>query len=75
MPITGLLLTCESGRLQSVREAVASRPLSEVRETRGAALVVVTDTATIDEDRAEVEALSTLDGVLAAHVVFTNIED
>lgn len=75
MPISGVLLSCEPGRLDEVRAAVAGRALSEPRELRGDALVVVTDTSTLDEDRAEVEALTHLDGVVAAHVVFSNVED
>ena len=58
-----------------VRSAVAKRTRSQPHETRGDAVVVVTDTLTLDDDRAEVEALSRLDGVVAAHVVFSNIED
>ena len=70
-----MLLSCERGRLDAVRAAVESRESSEPRELRGNALVVVTDTATLDEDRAEVEALTRLEGVVAAHVVFSNIAD
>ena len=75
MPISGVLLTCRPERVDEVRRSVVARPSSEVREARDAALVVVTDTTTVRQDRAEVEALSTLDGVIAAHVVFSNIED
>jgi len=56
-------------------QGVVARTRCEIRERRENALVVVTDTATLDADRAEVEALSTIEGVLAAHVVFSNIED
>ena len=75
MPISRLLLTCEPGRLDEVRRQVVARPHSEARESGGNALIVVTETATLDEDRAEVEALGKVGGVVAVHVVFTNIED
>lgn len=75
MPISGVLLQCDPARLDAVGTAVAARSASEVRDRRENALIVVTDTATLDADRAEVEALTALDGVLAAHVVFSNIED
>lgn len=75
MPISGVLLQCDPERLEAVGASVGSRAASEVRDRRNNALVVVTDTRTLDEDRAEVAALTALDGVLAAHVVFSNIED
>ena len=75
MPISGVLLACYTGRLEAVRAAVNARSLSEPHEAPGNALVVVTDTTTLDEDRAEVDALSRLDGVVAAHVVFSHVED
>ncbi len=75
MPISGVLLTCEAGRADEVRRLVDERSRSEVRSIDDAALVVVTDTTTLDEDRAEVEALGRLDGVAATNVVFSNIED
>lgn len=75
MPISGVLLQCDPERLELAAAAVEARPAAELRERRDNALVVVTDTATLDEDRAEVDALTKLEGVLAAHVVFSNIED
>lgn len=75
MPISGVLLNCLPEHLANVRQAVATRELSEPRSERDGALVVVTDTSTLEEDRAEVEALGNLDGVVATHVVFSNIED
>jgi len=38
-------------------------------------LVVVTDTATLEEDRQMVNWLAALPGVLSAFVAFSNIED
>ena len=75
MPISGVLLQCDPKRLSTAVEEVVARSRCEIRERRENALVVVTDTPTLDADRAEVEALSALEGVLAAHVVFSNIED
>ena len=54
---------------------IVARPASEIRQRIDNAFVVVTDTRSLDADRAEVDALSRLDGVLSAHVVFSNIED
>jgi nitrate reductase NapAB chaperone NapD len=75
MPISGILLNCLPAHLRDVQQSIAARSLSEVREVRDGALIVVTDTTTLKEDRAEVEALGALDGVVATHVVFSNIED
>ena len=75
MPISGVLLQCDPERLEAVRDTIGLRPAAEVRERLENALVVVTDTGNLDHDRAEVDALSGLEGVLAAHVVFSNIED
>jgi nitrate reductase NapAB chaperone NapD len=75
MPISGVLLNCQPEHIDDVRRSVETRSQSEIREVHDGALIVVTDTTTLKEDRAEVEALSTLDGVIAAHVVFSNIED
>ena len=75
MPISGVLLTCDPERLAEVSESVKGRSQSEVREVRGGTLIVVTDTETMRDDRREVEALEAIEGVVAAHVVFSNVED
>ena len=75
MPISGVLLTCEPERLAEVNRSVNERKQSEVREVRDTTLVVVTDTETMRDDRREVESLEAIDGVIAVHVVFSNIED
>lgn len=68
-------MQCDVHLLDAVRASVSARRGAELREQLDNAFIVVTDTSSLDEDRAEVEALSTLEGVLAAHVVFSNIED
>lgn len=75
MPISGVLLTCDSDRVEAVRQAVDERPLSEIREVRENNLIVVTDTPTMRADRREVEELEAVAGVIAAHVVFSSVED
>ncbi len=75
MPISGVLLTCDPERLAKVTEFIKGRSQSEVREVRGGTLIVVTDTETMRDDRQEVEALEAIEGVVAAHVVFSNVED
>lgn len=75
MPISGVLLTCEPERLAEVSESVKARVRSEVREVRGDTLIVVTDTESMRADRLEVEALEAIEGVIAAHVVFSSVED
>ena len=75
MPISGVLLTCEPERLAEVNRSVNERKQSEVREVLDTTLVVVTDTETMRDDRREVESLEAIDGVIAAHVVFSNVED
>lgn len=75
MPISGVLLTCEPELVAEVRDVVNGRARAEVREVRDNTLIVVTDTETMREDRREVEALDAIEGVIAAHVVFSNVED
>jgi nitrate reductase NapAB chaperone NapD len=75
MPISGVLLTCEPEHVTEVREVVNGRARTEVREVRDNTLIVVTDTETMREDRREVESLEAIEGVIAAHVVFSNVED
>jgi len=75
MPVSGLVLMCEEAAVDAVRRRVAGRPEAEVRGRQGNHLIVVTDTATLEEDRACVDWLAALPGVLSAWVTFTNIED
>ena len=75
MPISGILLACEPGRIEELHQQVDDREQSEVRQELSEALVVVTDTRSTAIDRQEVEQLRTLPGVLSAHVVFSNVED
>jgi len=75
VPISGVLLTCRPELLAGVSKSVHARPWSEVREARGNTLIVVTDTKSLQDDRREVEALEAMEGVVAAHVVFSNVED
>ena len=75
MPISGLLLTCEPERVAEVSESVNKRASAEVREVRDSTLIVVTETETMRDDRREVESLEAIAGVIAAHVVFSNVED
>lgn len=75
MPVSGVLLTCREDAVEAVRQAVFARPLLEVRDGAGPMLVVVTDTKSLDDDRAEVDWLATLPGVLSTFVTFSNVED
>jgi nitrate reductase NapAB chaperone NapD len=75
MPVSGVLLTCKGESVEAVRRQIDARPLVEMRQVEGSMLVVVTDTATLDEDRREVQWLAGIPGVLSAFVAFCNIED
>ncbi len=75
MPISGVIVTYKDGATDAVRRAIEARPGVELRESRGTALVVVTDTATLEEDREQVRWLDGLPGVLSVFVAFTNVED
>ena len=75
MPVSGVLLTCRENAVEAVRKAVFARPRLEVRDGAGPMLVVVTDTVSMDDDRAEVDWLATLPGVLSTFVAFSNVED
>jgi nitrate reductase NapAB chaperone NapD len=75
MPISGVVLTCHPQQLDAVVREVSSRPGAEVRAVEDGHLVVVTDTDSLRADHDEVQALESLPGVAAAHVVFCNVED
>ena len=75
MPVTGVIVTCAEEDALEVGRRIGRHPRLEVREHTGGGLIVVTDTVSIEQDRADVEWIVGLDGVLATHVTFTNIED
>ncbi len=75
MPVSGVIVVCEAGAAGSVRSRIETHPSAEVREVSGHSLIVVTDTATLEEDTRTVEWLGTVPGVLSTHVTFVNIED
>lgn len=75
MPISGVLVTCKVDAVNDVRLAIAARPQLEVRDEAGRMLVVITDTATLEEDKAELNWLSALPGVVSALITYTNSED
>ena len=75
MPVSGVIVMCEAGAAGTVRRRIEARPNAEVREISGDSLIVVTDTATLDEDTRTVEWLGKVPGVLSTHVTFVNIED
>jgi len=75
MPITGVLVTCRDGEVENARRAIQARSHLEVGEGKGNMLVVVTDTATLAEDKTEIDWLSSLPGVASALITYTNLED
>lgn len=75
MPISSVILSCRPDAVDAVRALVDARERSEVREQRKNDLVVVTDTVTLEGDRAEMEAISSLPGVVSYCIVFSNVED
>jgi len=75
MPVSGVIVMCEAGAADSVRNRIETHPSAEVREVSGHGLIVVTDTATLEEDTRTVEWLSKVPGVLSIHIAFVNVED
>jgi nitrate reductase NapAB chaperone NapD len=75
MPISGVIVVCEEASREAVRHQVDAHPRLDVSESTGPALIAITDTESVEQDRADVEWLGTLEGVLSTHVAFTNIED
>jgi nitrate reductase NapAB chaperone NapD len=75
MPVSGVIVVCEQGSLKPVQDEIDAHPRLEVREVAESNLIVVTDTATVDEDRQAVKWIGTIDGVLSTYVAFTNVED
>lgn len=75
MPITSLVLECRPSQLEALVAQIERFPCASVAHRHQHALVVVTDTLTQLEDRALVNALAGLEGVLVATPVFTAAED
>lgn len=75
MPVSGVIVTCESGSRERVQDRIDSHPRLEVRDAEGENLIVVTDTASVKQDRAAVEWIGKVPGVVSAYVAFTNMED
>ena len=66
---------CEQEAVEAVREQIASHPRLELRDESEAGLIVVTDTESVEQDRQDVDWLSSLEGVLNAYVTFSSMED
>jgi nitrate reductase NapAB chaperone NapD len=75
MPISGVIVVCEEGAMETVQNEIDSHPRLEVREAAESNLIVVTDTKSVDEDRKAVRWIGQIDGVISAYVAFTNVED
>jgi hypothetical protein len=58
-----------------VLRAIEAHPRLEVGNQIPAGLVVVTDTDSVDQDRADVDWLNELAGVTSACVTFSSVED
>lgn len=75
MPVSGVWINCEPGEAERIRALINARTELEVRQAAGGDLVVVTDTRTLEEDRAQVRWLETIEGVRSVLVAFSNVED
>lgn len=75
MPISGVLVTCKENCLEDVHQAIGDHPRLEIGDQSGCMLVVVTDTETLADDRAEIDWLASLPGVSSVLVAYTNLED
>ena len=75
MPVSGVIVVCDERAVESVRNEIDSHSQLEVREAAESNLIVVTDTATVADDRQAVKWIGTIDGVLSTYVAFTNVED
>ena len=75
MPVSGVWLNCEPRDAERIRALIDARSELEVRQADGGDLVVVTDTRTLDDDRAQVRWLETIDGVRSVFVAFSDVED
>lgn len=75
MPISGVVLEVASGSEKEVANSFIDVRGVEVQQIGINHLILTTDTARAEEDRALTEALERWPGVLSAKVVFTNMED
>lgn len=75
MPITGVIIQVKKGGEADAQQQLDALDNVETKYTGDGVIVVVTDTKTVKADRELTDQLSCLSGVLAASVVFTNVED
>ncbi|WP_164848307.1 chaperone NapD [Halobacteriovorax sp. HLS] len=75
MPISGVVLEVGAGTEREVANSFIDVRGIEVQQIGINHLILTTDTARAEEDRALTEALERWPGVLSAKVVFTNMED
>ena len=75
MPISSLLLDVASGEESAVVELLQALESLEVHQVRQGQIIVVTDTRSLEEDRALTAQVDALPGVVTASVVFSNMED
>jgi len=69
MPISGVLVTCKENCLEDVHQAIGDHPRLEIGDQSGCMLVVVTDTETLADDRAEIDWLASLYGDKSKKIV------
>ena len=74
MPISSLIVEFVPEYSEEVAAEIAGLNGAEITERGSHALIVVTDTASIEEDRNLTGKLE-IPHVIAANVVFTNMED
>ncbi|MDH5656619.1 MAG: chaperone NapD [Spirochaetia bacterium] len=75
MPVSSLIVEFVPDYREEVTAEIAGLKGAEITESGSRAFIVVTDTATIEEDRYLTGKLVEIPHVISANVVFTNMED
>ena len=75
MPISSMVVRVQPGRGAQVASRIVAVPSANVTDIRDDELVVVTDTASREDDRRIWEEIEGLDNVLSIALVYHNFED
>ncbi len=76
MPISSLVLTCETPVVDAVRSQLEAMQHIEVgRTVSGNRLPVVVDTHTRSQDRQAMRSIETMNGVIHTQVIFADFTD
>ncbi len=75
MPITSFVIQTQPDQTTSVIECIGCLPGASVTEQQDSKLIVITETANTEQDRALWNQMEQLDGVVTVDAIYHNFED